>query len=81
MFFSPSYTATDDNRISTIIAHGSKYEMVSDGGLFNFNFGDINPSKIIEDFINDEEYKKYLEHYRKEYVEIKIKFGVLNYAH
>jgi hypothetical protein len=79
MFFSPAYTG--GKKTSTIIVNGGEYNLTTSDDLFNSDLSTIDPSQLLEDFKNDEKYKKYIEYFIKEYGEVNIKFGIVNYAH
>ena len=76
-FFSPAYTRSERE---TVILSEGKYQLETKGRLFNLDIRDVDAKKLIEEF--KIEYKLYLDYYDSFYFDdLKVCFGVVNYAH
>ncbi len=79
MFFTPAYTG-GGKRISTFIYNGDEKvfgETIDE--LENFAFGEEGSQYMIECF--KLKYSDYLEYFRKQYNDVEVYYGVVNYAH
>jgi hypothetical protein len=76
-FFAPVYTRSERE---TVLLSNGKYQLKTNGEFFNLDISDVDPKKLIEEF--KIEYKLYLDYYYDfHFDDLKVCFGVVNYAH
>ena len=83
-FIAPAYTGMSDEEGRTFILNSSSSKYVSlgsDSDLFNLDLQDMGDIRnvLVEDFML--EYEPYLSYYRKHFGEVKVKYGIVHYAH
>jgi len=81
MFWCPAYHAGDyyvgKNKFTTFLLNNDFENDVSE--IANFDLSKINIKKELNDF--KEKYSKYLDYFKNKYGDIRIYYGVVNYAH
>lgn len=79
-FFEPAYTG--GKNLTTLLVNSNEFtfkEYLEGDDLFNCDLQSIDIPKMISEF--KERYKLYLDYYSAEFKDLKVKFGVVNYAY
>lgn len=76
-FFMPAYHGNDEG--ATFIIEDDKYKFANEDYEINVDIGCIDIETLMSQF--KEEYKQYLDLFKREYGSVSVHFGLVKYAH